>query len=47
MGRKGYSSEQIINKLREAELLVYKGSTIVETNALHSVSDFAKPSLGK
>ena len=28
MGKKRYSSEQIINKLREAELLINKGSTI-------------------
>jgi transposase-like protein len=28
MVRKGYTAEQIINKLREAELLVSQGSTI-------------------
>jgi putative transposase len=28
MARKGYTAEQIINKLREAELLVCQGSTI-------------------
>ena len=28
MGKKGFTPEQIINKLREAELLLNQGSTI-------------------
>jgi hypothetical protein len=28
MGRKAFTPEQIINKLREAEVLISKGSTI-------------------
>jgi transposase-like protein len=32
MGRKTYSAEQIINKLREAELLINQGATVVEAS---------------
>jgi len=39
MGKKRYSSEQIINKLREAELLVNKGSTIGEASKKIGVTE--------
>jgi transposase-like protein len=32
MARKRYSSEQIISKLREAEVLLNKGSTVIEVS---------------
>jgi putative transposase len=32
MAKKGYSPEQIINKLREAEILLSQGATIVEAS---------------
>ena len=39
MGRKRYSSEQIINTLREVELLVNKGSTIGEASKKIGVTE--------
>jgi hypothetical protein len=32
MARKGYTAEQIINKLREAEVLISQGATTIETD---------------
>ena len=32
MARKRYSSEQVISKLREAEVLLNKGSTVIEVS---------------
>jgi DNA-binding XRE family transcriptional regulator len=32
MGRKGYTSEQIISKLREAEVLLSQGATVGEVS---------------
>ena len=34
MGRKTYTAEQIINKLREAEVLLSQGSTVGEASRL-------------
>jgi len=38
--RKGYTAEQIINKLREAEILLGQGATIGETSKKIGVSDY-------
>ena len=40
MVRKGYTAEQIINKLREAEILLGQGATIGETSKKIGVSDY-------
>jgi putative transposase len=39
MARKGYAPEQIINKLREAEILLSQGSTIAVVSKKIGVSD--------
>jgi len=39
MVRKGYTPEQIINKLREAEILLSQGATIAITSRKIGVSD--------
>ena len=39
MVRKGYTSEQIINKLREAEVLLSQGATIAIVSKKIGVSD--------
>ena len=39
MARKGYKPEQIINKLREAEILLLQGATIAVTSKTIGVSD--------
>ena len=39
MSRKRYSSEQIINKLREVELMVNRGSTIGEASKKIGVTE--------
>jgi putative transposase len=38
--RKGYTAEQIINKLREAEILLGRGATIGEASRKIGVSDY-------
>ena len=40
MVRKGYTPEQIINKLREAEILLGQGATIGEASRKIGVSDY-------
>jgi transposase-like protein len=40
MVRKGYTAEQIINKLREAEVLLSQGNTIGVVSKKIGVSDF-------
>ena len=40
MARKGYTPEQIINKLREAEILLSQGNTIGVTCKKIEVSDY-------
>ena len=40
MVRKGYTAEQIINKLREAEILLGQGATIGEASKKIGVSDY-------
>jgi putative transposase len=40
MAKKGYSPEQIINKLREAEILLSQGSTIAQVTKKIGVSDY-------
>jgi putative transposase len=40
MVRKGYTPEQIINKLREAEILLSQGGTISQVTKKIGVSDF-------
>lgn len=40
MVRKGYTPEQIINKLREAEILLSQGNTITQVSRKIGVSDF-------
>ena len=40
MVRKGYTTEQIINKLREAEVLLSQGNTIGVVSKKIGVSDF-------
>ena len=40
MVRKGYTPEQIINKLREAEILLSQGSTIGVVSRKIGVSDY-------
>jgi putative transposase len=37
--RKGYTSEQIINKLREAEILLHEGASIVVMTKKIGISD--------
>lgn len=39
MPKKGYSPEQIIHKLREAEVLISQGATIAEISRKIGVSD--------
>ena len=41
MVKKGYSPEQIINKLREAEILFNKGATLATVLKKIEVSDYA------
>jgi transposase-like protein len=40
MAKKRYSPEQIINKLREAEILLSQGSTIAQVTKKIGVSDY-------
>jgi transposase-like protein len=40
MPKKGYSPEQIINKLREAEILLSQGGTISQVTKKIGVSDY-------
>jgi putative transposase len=40
MVRKGYKPEQIINKLREAEILLSQGATIAQTTRKIGISDY-------
>ncbi len=40
MAKKGYTPEQIINKLREAEILLSQGATISVISKTIGVSDF-------
>jgi len=40
MVRKGYTAEQIINKLREAEILLSQGNTVSVTTRKIGVSDY-------
>ncbi len=40
MAKKGYTAEQIINKLREAEILLSQGATIAVISKTIGVSDF-------
>jgi putative transposase len=40
MVRKGFSPEQIINKLREAEILLSQGSTVAQVTRKIGVSDY-------
>lgn len=40
MVRKGYTAEQIINKLREAEIFLSQGATIGEASNKIGVSDY-------
>ena len=40
MAKKGYTPEQIINKLREAEILLHQGSTISVATKKIGVSDY-------
>ena len=39
MAKKGYTAEQIINKLREAEILLSQGSSIVEASRKIGVTE--------
>jgi len=39
MGRRSYTAEQIINKLREAELLLSQGSTVGEASKRIGVTE--------
>jgi putative transposase len=39
MAKKGYTPEQIINKLREAEILLSQGATIAQISKKIGVSD--------
>jgi len=39
MAKKGYTPEQIINKLREAEILLSQGATIAVINKKIGLSD--------
>ena len=39
MAKKGYTPEQIINKLREAEILLNQGSTVVEASRKIGVTE--------
>jgi len=40
MVRKGYKPEQIINKLREAEILLSQGATIAQITKKIGISDY-------
>jgi putative transposase len=40
MDRKGYTPEQIINKLREAELILSQGATVAVASKKIGVSDY-------
>jgi putative transposase len=40
MAKKGYTSEQIINKLREAEILLNQGVTVAVVSKKIGVSDY-------
>ena len=40
MGKKGYTLEQIINKLREAEILLNQGATVAVVSKKIGVSDY-------
>jgi putative transposase len=40
MVKKGYTAEQIINKLREAEIMLGQGATIGEASKKIGVSDY-------
>jgi transposase-like protein len=40
MGKRGYSPEQIINKLREAELLINQGNPVAMVTRKIGVSDY-------
>jgi putative transposase len=40
MAKKGYRPEQIINKLRQAEILLSQGSTIAQITKKIGVSDY-------
>ena len=40
MAKKGFTSEQIINKLREAEILLNQGATIAVVTKKIGVSDY-------
>ena len=39
MGRKTYSPEKIVRKLREAEVLISQGNTIAQTSRLLSITE--------
>ena len=39
MARKRYSAEEIVNKLREAEVLIAKGATVAQSCKLIGVTD--------
>ena len=39
MGRKIYSPEKIVRKLREAEVLISQGNTIAQTSRLLSITE--------
>ena len=40
MAKRGYTPEQIINKLREAEILLNKGATVAVVSKKIGVSDY-------
>jgi putative transposase len=40
MAKKGYTPEQIINKLREAEILLSQGETVALVSKKIGVSDY-------
>ena len=40
MVRKGYTPEQIINKLREAEILLSQGATVAVVSKKIGISDY-------
>ena len=39
MGRKTYSPEKIVRKLREAEVLISQGNTIAQTSRLLGITE--------
>ncbi len=43
MAKKGYTAEQIINKLREAEILLNQGANIGEASRKIGVTEHALP----